>query len=496
MSIKISRYVSITSGVGAGATVQQRELIGRVFNDNPLIPVNAILEFTTDEDVGAYFGTLSAEYLRAVFYFGWVSKLITSPKKLSFGRYAKATAPARVYGGRLAAALADFQAVVAGSLTLVVGGQEADLVNIDLHLANSFAAVAATVQAAIRGAAGTQFAAATVTYDAVGQKFVFTSTLNAGAAISTPTGTLAGLLGWNAGDSVLSPGADVQTIVTALTASADISNNFGSFAFVPTLSTGEILAAAQWNDARNNEFAFCVRIPDAATGETVYAAVTGLSGVALTYAPVATEYDEMVPMMIEAATDYTRAGATQNYMYQQFALTPKVATDALADTLDAIRVNYYGVTQTAGQKIAFYQRGYLVGGANAAVDQNTYANECWLKDAAASAILTDFLALPEVPANARGRGMVIGSLQDPIKRALRNGVISVGKPLTQVQQLYITTITGDDKAWRQVQSIGYWLDCQIVQVTVNNAPEFEARYTLIYSKDDTIRKVSGSHVLI
>jgi hypothetical protein len=32
-------------------------------------------------DVGTYFGTTSPEYLRAVFYFGFISKLITAPKK-------------------------------------------------------------------------------------------------------------------------------------------------------------------------------------------------------------------------------------------------------------------------------------------------------------------------------------------------------------------------------------------------------------------------------
>lgn len=496
MSIKISRYVAITSGVGAGAAVQQRELIGRLFNDNPLIPINAVLEFATADDVGAYFGFNSQEYLRAAFYFGWVSKLITSPKKLSFGRYAKATAPARIYGGALVAALADFNAVAAGTLNMSVGGQDIALVNIDLTAAASLAAVAAAIQAAIRAAGGTQFVNATVTYDAVGKKMIFASTLSQAASISTPTGTLAGLLGWTAGDAVLSPGASVQTIVEALETSASISNNFGSFAFVPTLSTDEILAAAQWNDARNIEFMFCVRVPDAAAGETIYAAVTGLSGVALTFAPTAGQYDEMVPMIIEAATDYDRTGAAQNYMFQQFPLTPKVATDALANTLDAIRVNYYGVTQTAGQNIAFYQRGFLVGGANDAVDQNVYANECWLKDAAGSAIMTALLALPKVPANARGRSMIMGLLQDPIERALRNGTISIGKTLSPTQRLYVTQITNDDKAWRQVQAIGYWLDCVIRAVVVNNVTEYEAAYTLIYSKDDTVRKVTGSHVLI
>lgn len=496
MSIKISRYVSITSGVGGSSAVPQRELIGRLFNDNPLIPINAVLEFPGADDVGLYFGFGSQEYARAAFYFGWVSKLITRPKKLSFGRYAKATAPARVYGGVVTAALADFQNIIAGTLNLTIGGQVANIVAIDLSGAASLAAVAAAIQTAVRAAAGTQFANAVVTYDAIGQKFTLQASVQGAADILLPTGTVAPLLGWRSADTVLSPGASVQTIVEALSVSADISNNFGSFAFVPTLSTDEVLAAAQWNDARNVEFMFCARAADTAAAQTLYAAVAGLSGVALTLAPTAGEFDEMVPMIIEAATDYTRANAAQSYMYQQFPLTPKVATDGVADTLDAMRVNYYGVTQTAGQRIAFYQRGLLSGGLNDASDQNVYANECWLKDRAQSAIMGAFLALPKIPANAAGRGMLLATLQQPINDALFNGTISVDKPLSEVQKLYVTSVTNDERAWHQVQAVGYWIDVVIAPTVVDDRTEYEARYTLVYSKDDTIRKVVGAHILI
>lgn len=497
MAISIKRYVSIVSGVGAAAAVAQRELIGRLFNDNPLIPINAILEFTSSDDVGAYFGFQSPEYLRAVFYFGFVSKLIGSPKKLSFARYAKATAPARIYGGVSSTTLATFQGVNAGTLNLTIGGQVANLVGINLAAAGSLAAVAAAIQAAIRAAAGTQYAAAVVAYDAVGKKFDLTASVNGAAALVQPTGTLAALLGWTAADCILSPGADVQTIDQALANAATISNNFGSFAFLTTLLTSEVIGAATWNDAQGVTYIGCFPAVDAATAETIYAAIANLQGAAITFAPTAGEFDEMAPMMLLAATDYERRAAVQNYMFQSFAVTPKVATDALADALDAVRTNYVGVTQTAGQQIAFYQRGVMTGDATAPTDQTVFANEIWFKDAAAVAVMTAFLALPQIPANAAGVGQLRTILQDPINRALLNGVISVGKPLTTAQKLYVTDATGDDKAWRQVQNIGYWIGIVILPFeTQDGRTEWKAVYTLIYSKDDTIRKVEGSHVLI
>jgi hypothetical protein len=202
-------------------------------------------------------------------------------------------------------------------------------------------------------------------------------------------------------------------------------------------------------------------------------------------------------MMILAATDYTRVNAVQNYMYQQFALTPTVTTTAESDRLDGLRVNYYGRTQTAGQQIDFYQRGTLMGLATDPIDMNVYANEQWLKDSAGAEIMTLLLALSEVSANSQGRGEVLTTLQGTIDQALNNGVISIGKALTTIQKLYITNASGSADAWHQVQSIGYWVDCVIQSyVTVDDRTEYKAVYLLIYAKDDAIRKVEGTHTLI
>jgi len=64
-------------------------------------------------------------------------------------------------------------------------------------------------------------------------------------------------------------------------------------------------------------------------------------------------------------------------------------------------------------------------------------------------------------------------------------------------RLYVTDLTGDELAWHQVQNVGYWITCIIAQdVTTDGRTEYKAVYTLIYAKDDAIRKVEGIHVLI
>lgn len=496
MSITIKKYVDITSGVGAGNVVRERELIGRIFTDNTRVPVDSLVELSSAADARSYFGVSSEEAARATFYFSFISKNIVAPKKLQFARYASAAAAPRIYGARLAATLASFQAITAGSLSITAGADTANLAGLNFSAATTFANVASILQTAIRAAAGTQFATATVTYDPVASAFNFTGSVAAAAAMSVAPGSLTTLLGWGLG-AVMSPGAAATDPVSAVDASAGASNNFGSFLFIPALTEVQIVAVAAANSARNVEFMYTVGVDDTNVA-SLAAALLNTAGVTLTYAPVAEEFDEMAPMIVMAATDYSKRNSVQNYMFQQFAgLSPKVITTAQSDQFDDLRVNYYGSTQTAGQIINFYQRGVMGGLATALVDQNIYANELWLKDVAAANILSLLLSVGRVPANADGVGQIIAILQGVIDRALYNGTISVGKTLTTLQRLYVTEMTDDELAWHQVQDFGYWITCVMQSyVTTDGRTEYKAVYTLIYAKDDAVRKVEGTHVLI
>lgn len=502
MAISIRRYVDITSGVGAGASVRQRELITRVFTTNPLVPTASHVEFTSADDVAAYFGSASEEYARAAFYFGWVSKNIRRAKKISFARWVDAACAPVAYGAKGPQSLSVWQATTAGSISLTLGGDAVEISGLDFSSATSLTAVAGIIQAAVRAAhTGDLWTAATVTYDAVAQRFVLTGGVTGAANIAIAAGEsndVAALAGWLSG-AILSDGSGVETITDTLSSSTQADNNFGSIVFTDgaALTLAEVIEAATWNNTQNVMYQFHVRVTPA-NAETWSAALLGFAGVGLTLeSPVAGEYPEMAPGMILAATDYTARNATQNYMFQQLDLTPSVTTNAGADTYDPLRVNYYGRTQTAGQTIDFYQRGVLMGGSTAPVDMNVYANEQWLKDAAAAQIMTLLLALSKVSANAAGKAQLMTILGSVVEQALRNGTISVDKDLTTVQQLYITETTGDATAWRQVQSIGWWLNVAMQSTTTTDGRvEWKAIYTLIYAKDDCVRAVDGTHVLI
>lgn len=501
MAINIKRYVDITSGVAGAAAFGVRQLIGRIFSTNVLIPTGSYISFGSPQEVGTYFGTTSAEYLRAVFYFAWVSKLIKKARSISYARWVDAAVAPSIYGTTTAKALGTYTPITAGGFSLVINGVATAFTALDLSAAGTLAAVAAAVQTKIRTGAGAMFTTATVTFDIPTQRFILILGTTGAATITVTDGAQTPLaaLGWTSAfpDTILSNGAAIQTIDDVLTASAVSSDAFGAFLFMPTLSLDQVTSAANWNDTQNVMFMFTQRVV-AADRSTWNAALDDISGIGLTLAPLAAEYPEMVPMIILAATDWDRPGASQNYMYQTFNLTASVESDADANIYDALRINYYGVTQSNGTLRAFYQRGLLMGGLTDPVDMNVYANEMWLKSAITAGIINLLLAVSRVPANTQGRAMVLNRILPVIKAAIFNGVISVGKTLTPDQIASVTDITGSDKAWQQVQNQGWWLDVVIAPFVNDQTQqtEYKATYTLVYAKDDAVRKVIGSDVLV
>ncbi len=499
MAISFDRYVRITSGVGAGAAVARRELIARFFTTASEAPTGMVLEFTGADDVGEYFGTTSPEFLRAQFYFGFVSKNISRPRRISFARWAMTDSAAQIFG-TAHDTLNQIQAITAGTFSLTLGGSTESLTALDFSGNSSFTDVASTLQTAIRTGTGTAFSGATVTYNPTAKRFELTAGEMGANVVTVAAGSAndaAGALGWLTG-AIFSNGVAAESIADVLGASAELSNNFGSFAFVPTLTTEQITQAATWNSTRNVLFQYHVSVTptDAAA---VSAALIGLAGAGMTLNTnaLSNEYPEVLPMAVLAATNYNRRAAVQNYMFQTANLTATVTTNADANLYDRLRVNYYGQTQTAGQLREFYQRGVLGGGSTAPRDMNTYANEQWLKDDAGARIMSLLLALPRVSANQRGRGQLLSVIQGTINQALLNGSISVGRTLTDIQRIFITEQSGDERAFQQVQTSGYWVNAIIESFqTTDNRTEFRASYTLIYAQDNVIRMVEGTHTLI
>lgn len=508
MSISIKKYVDITSGVGAGTAVKERELILRLFTNNAAVPAGTVVEMTDLNDVAKTFGTDSEEYARAAMYFGFVSKIITKAKKISFAHCSatgQAVSPS-IVGGKPIDTLANLKAVTDGSLSFSVGGKRYDVSGIDLSSASALADVATKIQTEINKLNITS----AVTYDTTGLNFnaTFTAatppfTVPAPVVLLTPSaGTdLSTMIGWtSAKGATTSPGSAATSVLDYVVEADEVSDNYGSFAFCDIqLSIDDIKAVGAWNNAQNVKYQFLVGVAKA-NYQAWYNDLAAYNGLALTLvADTNTEFDEQIPGVILGATDYNQRNASQNYMFQQVpGVSPKVDDNALATSIDEnTRVNYYGRTKNAGQPIDFYQNGYLCGVNTAPVQMNVYANEQWFKAAATARMMSLLLNLPIIPATEEGRSIVLAGLQDCVDRALFNGTIKAEKDLTVDQRAYVTQVTGDVLAWHQVQAIGYWLDAVVQQQAQGNGTiKYIVDYTLVYSKADAVNKITGRDILI
>lgn len=506
-NIAFTKYVNITSAVGGGNAVRTRDLILRIFTTNNMVPPASFAEFTTLADVGSYFGTTSEEYLRASDYFAFVSKRASAPQKISYASYTPAAVAPMIHGDTtITQTLSNWTAITNGSIQVSIGGVNLSLTGITFAGAASLAAVATAVQTAIRTGAGAVFTAATVTWNATRNSFDFLGGATGANALIITAGAsgtdIAALLGWTTAGAIVCNGADIQTLTQTLTASDMASNNFATFLFAGvTLTTAQITEIATWNAAQNVKYIYLQKVSSSNYSQ-IYAAIGGMAGTALTLDPGITgQFPDQFPGVVLASIDYEKRNSVVNWMYQQSGnLTPSVTTTPLSTTYDNSRINYYGRTQTAGQLLAFYQRGTMCGGATSPVDINTYANELWFKDNAGAAYMSALLSLDKVSANAAGKTTMLAVLEadgGPIRTALYNGVISKQKTLNVTQRLYIANLTGSDTAWLTVYNNGYWLDGNFASyVTTDGRTEWKWTYTLVYSKDDTVRAVTGSHILI
>ncbi len=520
MAIRFKKYVDIVSRVGGADQVPARQFGGRFYDQNVKIPTGSVIEFSDSASVRKYFGSGTEEDAYAQFYFSFIGKQVTRPKLISFARWNPANTAPIIIGGSKIGSIASFAALTVGAAFGVsIAGTRHIITGMDFSAVVTYADIAAVLQAAIRAvgaSSGANWTACTVTCD--GSNFIFTGgeTNNTDTPVEVYADGASGdndtinLIRWRGlvGNGAYlvytevcalnSAGAKGQEPDVAFAKDVENDNNFGSFFFIDDLTAGQVVAIATENNSYNNNFIFCFGVTQSNLQNLD--GIVGLSGTATTAIENPLNPSEvtptaaLIPMVILAATDFNRPDASQNYMFQQADVQPIVFDTALSDILDNFRINYYGATQTAGKLISFYQRGYMTGGADDATDIGTYANEIWFKEYIAVALMNILLALGKVSANAQGRGVILSTIQSRVNLALYNGVISVGKILTNTQKAYITSITGSPDSWRQVQDTGYWLDVFIERDTITG--DYKARYLLVYSKDDAIRKVEGSDVLI
>ena len=506
MTIPIRKYVAITTAIANTNASSRKDLIPRVFTTNPLFAANTVYEFTSSADVAAFAGALSAETKFASEYFGWISKKATQPQKISFMRYSFEALAPYMYSTKGLAPLTNLKAVTDGSMVVNLGSTAYTITGVDLSSVEDYAGVAAALQTAIRANTdgGALWTNATVEYQPSNNSFILTggeTGVNGINYAETGTGTdLSSLIGWNKADfPVLSKGSAAQTVTDILNKAIDLSTNFLTFGFLnvsDAYSNLDVIGA--WVDEQNNNYRFCFDLGSAnySEGITTAAKYTGMTAhYNINYGIDGLNPAWIMSAILPATTNYNNVNSVKNYMFQEFPQQPvSVGIDDgnLYQTLDNLCINYNGQTQKSGKTLSFYQNGFNADSTDTAI----YDNEAWLKDAITTDMLNAFLGLDFISADDDGKAILVGVLENNCDEALNNHVFSNGKILTNNQKAYITQLSGDDEVWLDVQNNGYWFDIDITTETSGQATIYVGEYTLIYLKNDVVRKVKGRNILI
>lgn len=482
MPISQKNYVNIISQAGGGSAVARRDLMGRVFSDSVLLPIGDVMEFVGGptialESVGEYFGLTSAEYQFAQKYFAYRTKKGSKANKISFARLSTEAKPATVVSSK-DFTLSELKSITNGELTMNISGTTVDETGLNFSGATSFADIATILNTAFSGD-GISFE-----YNETLGRFVGSTTATgAEATIDEVGGDVMVAMGF----TIISNGADAHTAAQSVIDSANVSTNFFGIYVLGDLTSGDVLGIAQWVNTQNVKYMYSITVSEY-TAESYAELLKDYDGICLTLGKDDTMAGFM-PIAGVAATNYNSVNGAIDMMYQYFDTTPSVTTNADKLAYDALKVNYYGQTEQAGNYVSFYQNGVLQGSISKI---GIYANEAWLKDAFVADILNLRLSLDSLPANQTGVGMVMGVMTNTINQALENGVMLAGKTLNQTQKDYITNLTGDDSAWQKVQMAGYYLTAELVQ----DGDDYKVSFLCVYSKGDSINFVDGTDILI
>ena len=495
MPISMKKYVDIKSGINNVRIATEKELIARIIYPDARLNPNIVYEFENLEEVSDFFGTNSSAYKIAEKYFSFINKYSRSPRKISFYR----NWTNGVYPAIASTEETDFEtlkAITNGSLELKIGNVSKSITGIDLSSATDDEDIASILQTAIRNSADGTQSFATANVQALSNAYIIASGTQEKVFIElTEETTLSNALNLHNGQEQ-TEGRVAGTLEDVFKNCYKVSNNFATFIVDGYYSAVELATLGSYV-AQNYPSEFMMIIPVTTSDySNIQSAVENINGVSLELCGTTeeTQYNYVLPMAITATTDYNKENGTVNYMYTQDAnMAVVVDSDDEAEQYDLLKINYYGRTQQAGQKLAFYQNGVLQGNYQ---DQSIYVNEIWLKDALTTKYLNYMLLTPNWYANKGGQAVGQSLAMDVIERAKLNGTITTEKEISKEDKVYIYSVTANENAWRQIYQEGYYLATNIEKKTINNQETYVFNYLLLYSKGDSIKKVEGLDILI
>ncbi len=497
MTIPASQIVQINPGVinsGGNALA----LNGVILTNNSAVPIGDVMPFPSASAVGAFFGLSSVEYLLASQYFLGYENSTQTPGNIFFSQYSDTPVSGYLRGASTGSmTLAQLQAF-SGTISLTVAGTVFTSSSINLSAATSFSEAATLIQA---GFTSPTFS---VTYDAIRQAFLFTTTATgATETITYASGTLAtDLLLTQALGAVTSQGAAGMTPATAMPQITTQTLNWGGFttAFNPTTTDKE--GFAQWVSGQNHRFTYVMW--DNNVAATVYPDTTTALASILTagYADVCPVYCDATidPNGITAAfvlgtmasINFSQKNGRITFAFKyQSGVPVSVTNQTIAADLELNGYNFVGAYATANQGFTFFYPGSVTG-PYSFLDE--LVNEIYLNSQLQLALMELLIGVPDIPYNAAGYALIRAACADPIDQALNFGAIRAGVPLSALQAAEVNNAAGlsIDKT---LSSVGYYLQILPATAQVRGA-RGTPPINFWYMDGGAVQKISMSSIVI
>lgn len=452
------------------------ETNGLALTKSALVPTSTpAVVFTTAADAADFFGPESVEAAFAQQYFTGVTNQQQAPKALVFGRRVTEDAPAWIRSAKLTTDLAALKKVTDGAMTLTVGGEEKQATAVDFSSCESLSDCAQALATALTGVTGSYDsntgtitltteatgADATIGY-APGAEPAAVGLAEVGKSKLAVDGTdLGALLGFTQeAGAVLSQGAAAMTEAANLNAVCEVTRNWVGFTTLWETEADEAKAFAAWADGTGDDFVYVDWTLDEKAADQLTQGKTKAAQLVDLYNCAATVYGDWRDAAFVLAVGASIAWGRNQGMKTWFAktgsgITPRVTTEAAANALEAIRVNYSGEFATRNDQFTFFNRGTLTSDFYGFID--VLYGSIYLRNCIQRACMDGFKTINRSPYNARGEALIRAWIQDPINRCKLNGVIDEGLALSEAQKAQIIQETNDEEVVNALFTKGFWV---------------------------------------
>jgi len=452
-SIPISNIVNVVpSSIGTGGNALALNSI--MLDNDAKTPLSSILQFSSSDDVGAYYGTSSTQYDMAIAYFTGPNNATVLPSKLYFAGYASAATAAWLRGTSIAGmTIATLQAI-SGTMSVTINGTVYSAA-LNFSAIASFTAAATYITTTL--AIGS---VATCTWDATYSKFACTATLTgSGKTIALATGTPAVSLGLSTG--VVSNGYAIDTPSSAMARIKTQTLNWATFmtTFEPVIGDKTLFAA--WTSAQNKRYMYVAWDSDSAALTADNSASFGKIVDANSYEGTLPVYSRAIDAAYvcswAASINWSARNGRMTLAFREFSgASAVVSTQAAYDALISNGYSFLGFYAAPGDgnEYTFMYNGQMDGSIYSWAD--TYINQIRLNAQLQLAVIEGLLAINSAPYNQEGYSYIRAWCQDPIDEGVLNGTIRSGVTLSNSQKATIMQTTGVDVS-SDLNSKGYYL---------------------------------------